>query len=266
MIFVEIKVDLLNCLEEEQMSVNNRYFMNKFFDEYIKELKRVIFRWLRSLEGEGCMIFDNYIVFLSVFNDQLNLLVYNYSFNKFDIIGMLNLELSSNVFFIILFIFKKNFVFLCISFIFLFLVFRVIQNLQIFINDQKYFGIMVMLCIYGVMFFICLWVFMFINIMFVKWVIVLGMFSFFIWIGVNFYFKFYIFIFMVFFLGWGQGILWMVEVFYIFKLVFDLLCVIKEVIDKEVFRFNGFFFVGFQMIYIWGNLILLIVIFFFLID
>lgn len=257
---VEIKVDPPNCSEEEQTTTNNRHSMNKLPDEHIKELKRAILRRSRSLEGESRMISDNYIASSSVSNDQLNLPAHNHSFNNPDTTGTPNSELSSNVPSIILFTFKKNLVFLCISFILLFSVFRAIQNLQTSINDQKYLGITAMSCIHGAMFFTCLWAPTFINIMSAKWAIVLGMFSFLTWTGANFYPNFYTLIPTALFSGWGQGILWTAEASYILKLAFDSSRVTKEAIDKEVFRFNGFFLAGFQTTHIWGNLISSIVI------
>lgn len=257
---VEIKVEPPNPSEDELTVPNNRHSINKLPEDHMKELKKAILRRSRSLEGETRMISDNYIASTSMSNDQLNLPAENHHFNKPDTTGTPNSELSSNVPSIILFTFKKNLVFLCVSFILLFSVFRAIQNLQTSINDQRYLGITAMSCIHGAMFLTCLWAPTFINLMSAKWAIVLGMFSFLTWTGANFYPSFYTLIPTALFSGWGQGILWTAEASYILKLAFDSSRVTKEAIDKEVFRFNGFFLAGFQTTHIWGNLISSIVI------
>lgn len=256
---VEIKIEPPRSSEDEQTITNNRHSMNTAPDEHMKELKRAILRRTKSLERESHNP-DNYITPKSVSNEQLDLPAENHCFSRADATGTPNSELSSNVPSIIFFTFKKNLVFLCISFILLFSVFRAIQNLQTSINDQKYLGITAMSCIHGAMFLTCLWAPTFINLMSAKWAIVCGMFSFLTWTGANFYPRFYTLIPTAVFSGWGQGILWTAEASYILKLAFDSSRFTKEGIDTEVVRFNGFFLAGFQTTHIWGNLISSIVI------
>ncbi|XP_069104448.1 protein unc-93 homolog A-like [Argopecten irradians] len=164
-------------------------------------------------------------------------------------------ELSSTVPSIIVFTFKKNLVFLCISFITLFSSFRAIQNLQSSINDKYNLGIIAMSVVHGTMFFTCLWAPSIINKLSAKWALVIGMFSFLTWIGANFYPTFYTLIPTAVFSGCGQGILWTAEISYILKLAFDSSRVSRGNIDKEVLRFHGIFLACFQTTHIWGNLI-----------
>ncbi|XP_062620059.1 protein unc-93 homolog A-like [Saccostrea cucullata] len=255
---VEVRIDPPKP-EEEQTIINNRHSLNKLPDEHINELKRAILRRTKSLEREN-RVPDTYMAPRSVSNDQLNLPAENHCFNKPDTTGTPNSELSSNVPSVILFTFKKNLVFLCISFILLFSVFRAIQNLQTSINDERYLGVTAMSCVHGAMFVTCLWAPVFINLMSAKWAITCGMFSFLAWTGANFYPSFYTLVPTGLFSGWGQGILWTAEASYILKLAFDSSRITKKGIDKEVFRFNGFFLAGFQTTHIWGNLISSIII------
>ncbi|XP_060071229.1 protein unc-93 homolog A-like [Ylistrum balloti] len=164
-------------------------------------------------------------------------------------------ELSSTVPSIIVFTFKKNLVFLCISFITLFSSFRAIQNLQSSINDKGNLGIIAMGVVHGAMFLTCLWAPSIINKLSAKWALVIGMFSFLTWIGANFYPTFYTLIPTAIFSGCGQGILWTAEISYILKLAFDSSRVSRGNIDKEVLRFHGIFLACFQTTHIWGNLI-----------
>lgn len=164
-------------------------------------------------------------------------------------------ELSSNVPSVVIFTFRKNLVFLCISFIMMFSVFRAIQNLQSSINTKDYLGIISMGCLHGTMFLTCLWAPSMINKVSAKWALVCGMFSFLTWTGANFYPKFYTLIPTAVFSGCGQGILWTAEVSYILKLAFDSSKITKNGIDKQVFRFHGIFLACFQTTHIWGNLL-----------
>ncbi|XP_021340099.1 uncharacterized protein LOC110441312 [Mizuhopecten yessoensis] len=164
-------------------------------------------------------------------------------------------ELSSTVPSVIVFTFKKNLVFLCISFITLFSSFRAIQNLQSSINDKNNLGIIAMAVVHGTMFLTCLWAPSIINKLSAKWALVIGMFSFLTWIGANFYPTFYTLIPTAIFSGCGQGILWTAEISYILKLAFDSSRVSRGNIDKEVLRFHGVFLACFQTTHIWGNLI-----------
>lgn len=164
-------------------------------------------------------------------------------------------ELSSNVPSVVIFTFRKNLVFLCISFIMMFSVFRAIQNLQSSINTKDHLGIISMGCLHGTMFLTCLWAPSMINRVSAKWALVCGMFSFLTWTGANFYPKFYTLIPTAVFSGCGQGILWTAEVSYILKLAFDSSKITKNGIDKQVFRFHGIFLACFQTTHIWGNLL-----------
>ena len=164
-------------------------------------------------------------------------------------------ELSSNVPSIVVFTFKKNLIFLCISFIMLFSVFRAIQNLQSSINTENHLGIISMGCLHGTMFLTCLWAPSMINRVSAKWALVCGMFSFLTLTGANFYPKFYTLIPTAIFSGCGQGILWTAEVSYVLKLAFDSSKINRNGIDKQVFRFHGIFLACFQTTHIWGNLL-----------
>ena len=164
-------------------------------------------------------------------------------------------ELSSNVPSIIVFTFKKNLVFLCISFITLFSSFRAVQNLQSTINEKNDLGIIAMSIIHGTMFMTSLWAPSIINKLSAKWALVLGMFSFLTWTGANMYPTFYTLIPTAIFSGFGQGILWTAEISYILKLAFDSSRVVRGNIDREVMRFHGIFLACFQTTHIWGNLI-----------
>ncbi|KAJ8309815.1 hypothetical protein KUTeg_011680 [Tegillarca granosa] len=164
-------------------------------------------------------------------------------------------ELSSNVPSVVILTFKKNLIFLCISFIMLFSAFRAIQNLQTSINAKNHLGSISMSCVHGTMFLTCLWAPTIINTLSAKWAIVCGMFSLLVWIGANFYPRFYTLIPTAIFSGFGQGILWTAEISYILKLAFDSSRITKDGVDKEVFRFHGIFLACFQTTHIWGNLI-----------
>ncbi|XP_052104182.1 protein unc-93 homolog A-like [Mytilus californianus] len=164
-------------------------------------------------------------------------------------------ELSSNVPSVVVFTFRKNLVFLCISFIMLFSAFRAIQNLQSSINTKNHLGIISMACLHGTMFLTCLWAPSMINKVSAKWAIVCGMCSFLIWTGANIYPKFYTLIPSAVFCGCGQGILWTAEVSYVLKLAFDSSKITRNGLDKQVFRFHGIFLACFQTTHIWGNLL-----------
>lgn len=164
-------------------------------------------------------------------------------------------ELSSNVPSVVVFTFRKNLVFLCISFIMLFSAFRAIQNLQSSINTKDHLGIISMACLHGTMFLTCLWAPSMINKVSAKWAIVCGMCSFLIWTGANIYPKFYTLIPSAVFCGCGQGILWTAEVSYVLKLAFDSSKITRNGLDKQVFRFHGIFLACFQTTHIWGNLL-----------
>ena len=141
-------------------------------------------------------------------------------------------EHSSNVPSIIVFTYKKNLVFLCVSFIMLFSAFRAIQNLQSSMNDEDHLGIIAMSCVHGSMFLTCLWAPSLINVFTAKWAIVCGMFSFLGWIGANIHPEFYTLVPTALLSGWGQGILWTAEISYILKLAFDTSKLSKDDIDK----------------------------------
>lgn len=172
-----------------------------------------------------------------------------------EVIGTPCSELSSNVPSVVILTFKKNLIFLCISFIMLFSAFRAIQNLQTSINAKNHLGSIAMSCVHGTMFLTCLWAPTIINTLSAKWAIVCGMFSFLVWIGANFYPRFYTLIPTAIFSGFGQGILWTAEISYILKLAFDSSRITQDGVDKEVFRFHGIFLACFQTTHIWGNLI-----------
>ena len=151
--------------------------------------------------------------------------------------------------------FKKNLLFLCLSFILIFSAFRAIQNLQSSLNAQDSLGIIAMTCVHGTMCLTCLWAPMVINNVTAKWTLVIGMFSFILWIAANFFPRFYTLIPFGIIAGVGQGILWTAESSYILKLAFDSSRVTRDGIEKEVFRFHGIFLACFQTTHIWGNLI-----------
>ncbi|KAK3095705.1 hypothetical protein FSP39_017862 [Pinctada imbricata] len=263
---VEIKVEEP---EENHVSQNNEianrrsFLRTQYSEEHIQELKAALAVRTKSLEEPEeskdndknlDMLKNKELLLTSTCNDTLTTLApEQHSETPVS-------EQSSNVPSIIVFTYKKNLVFLCISFIMLFSAFRAIQNLQSSMNDEGHLGIIAMACVHGSMFLTCLWAPSLINVFSAKWAIVCGMFSFLTWIGANFHPAFYTLIPTALLSGWGQGILWTAEISYILKLAFDTSKISKNGIDKEMFRFHGIFLACFQTTHIWGNLISSVVI------